>query len=208
MKYEDMVTESRKIRAPSITAKEGNTINGKTAETMIGVLKEVDRKTRFSIRALQAIYVLMTLVAMGYLVLDDNHLVRVGIGCIILAFGLVIFTEQLRYRAYNETYFNVPMVEYLQLARDRMQVFTVRTWLTIPTWLFIDAGICFLVYSAADKIDFPMTYILLGLQIPLAVIIVLDFFSAYLIWLKSHKPVVIEIERMLGEIEDCLTPEM
>jgi hypothetical protein len=84
-----------------------------------------------------------------------------------------------------------------------MRVFTVRTWLVIPTWLLIDAGICLLVYAGYDHIDINISLgrIFLALQAFLVFVIALDFFVAYLMWDRNHRPAVDEINRMLGEIE-------
>jgi hypothetical protein len=67
----------------------------------------------------------------------------------------------------------------------------------------IDAGICLLVYAGYDHIDINISLgrILLALQAFLVFVIALDFFVAYLMWDRDHKPAVDEINRMLGEIE-------
>jgi hypothetical protein len=38
----------------------------------------------------------------------------------------------------------------------------------------------------------------------LVIVVVLDFLSAYLLWRKEHMPAVIEIDKMLGEIEGSM----
>jgi hypothetical protein len=206
MKYEDTVKGSREVKAPHVHAERSDTMSGSASETIIGMLQAVDRKTRTSIRVLQGVYGFMIFLAIGYLIANNDGMVRAALGFITLAFILVIITQQLRYRAYSQTYLDVPMVEYLRRAKKRMRVFTVRTWLAIPTWLFIDVGICLFIYNASGKFEIPVSYIILGLQVPFAILIALDFLSEYLVWKRNHKPAVVEIDRMLGEIEASTIP--
>lgn len=208
MKYEDTVKGSRDVKAPQVHAERSDTMSGSVSETMIGLLKDVDRKTRTSIRVLQGVYGFMTFLAIGYIIANNDGMIRAVLGFIILAFVLVVITQQLRYRAYSETYLDVPMVEYLRRAKKRMRVFTVRTWLAIPTWLLIDVGICLFIYNASDNFEISVTHLILGLQMLLAIGIALDFLSEYLIWKKNHKPAVVEIDRMLNEIEASMIPEV
>ena len=206
MKYEDTVKGSREVKAPQVHAERSDTMSGSASETIIGMLQAVDRKTRISIRVLQGVYGFMIFLAIGYLIANNDGMVRAALGFITLAFILVIITQQLRYRAYSQTYLDVPMVEYLRRAKKRMRVFTVRTWLAIPTYHFIDVGICLFIYNASGNFAIPVSYIILGLQVPLAIVIALDFLSEYLVWKKNHKPAVVEIDRMLGEIEASTIP--
>ena len=206
MKYEDTVKGSREVKAPQVHAERSDTMSGSASETIIGMLQAVDRKTRISIRVLQGVYGFMIFLAIGYIIANNDGMVRAALGFITLAFILVIITQQLRYRVYSQTYLDVPMVEYLRRAKKRMRVFTVRTWLAIPTWLFIDVGICLFIYNASGNFAIPVSYIILGLQVPLAIVIALDFLSEYLVWKKNHKPAVVEIDRMLGEIEASTIP--
>ena len=182
-------------------------MRGPASDTMVDTLKDVDRKARVSIRALQGVYALMILLATGFAILEDDGIVRGALGFFTLAFVLVVITQQLRHRAYSESYLGVTPVEYLRSAKKRMRVFTVRTWLAIPTWLFIDAGICLLVYAASEQFEIPVAHVILSLQGLLAIAIALDFLSEYLIWKKNHEPVVVEVDRMLGEIEASLAAE-
>lgn len=207
MTYESVVRGSRDVKAPDVETKGRNAMRGPASDTMVDTLKDVDRKARVSIRALQGVYALMILLATGFAILEDDGIVRGALGFFTLAFVLVVITQQLRYRAYSESYLGVTPVEYLRSAKKRMRVFTVRTWLAIPTWLFIDAGLCLLVYAASEHFEISVAHVILSLQGLLAIAIALDFLSEYLIWKKNHEPVVVEVDRMLGEIEASLAAE-
>ena len=199
MKYDDVVKGSRQVKAPST-----ETNSGTTSETIIAELEQVDRRTRISIRALQICFMFLTLLALGFIFINDNTMTRSGVGCLILSFLVVIYMQQLRYRAYDQTYFGAPIVEYLRRAKKRMRVFTVRSWLAIPAWLLIDVGICLLIYAASDRFAIPVSYIILALQVPIAMAAAADFVVEYLIWRKEHKPVVAKINGLLNEIESSL----
>jgi len=44
-------------------------------------------------------------------------------------------------------------------------------------------------------------YVILGLQVPIAMAAAADFLVEYIIWKKEHKPVVTMIDRILDDIE-------
>ena len=83
----------------------------------------------------------------------------------------------------------------------------MRSWLALPTWLLIDVGLCLLVVAASEHLPLPVGHFIVGLQGLLVIAVTLDFLSEYLIWKKNHAPVVVEIDRMLGEIEASLATE-
>ncbi len=199
MRYDDVVKGSRQVKAPST-----ETQPDAASETIIAALEHVDRRTRISIRALQGCFLFLTLLALGFTLVNDNTMIRSGVGCLILSFLVVIYMQQLRYRAYDETYFGAPIVEYLRRAKSRMRVFTVRSWLAIPAWLLIDVGICLLIYASSDRFDIPVSYIILALQVPIVMAAAGDFLVEYLIWRKEHKPIVTKIDGMLNDIESSL----
>ena len=203
MKYEDIVEKSKRVKAPRDDAGRRNEMNSDISESIISMLKTVDGKTRRSIRILQGVIGLGILMYLVLVILASNPVVWAGLSLIITAFFMVLIVQQLRFRAYSEDYLGRPVIEYLHSAKKRMRVFTVRTWLVIPTWLLIDAGICLLIYAGYDHVDISVSLakILLALQAFLVFVIALDFFVAYLMWDRDHKPAVDEINRMLGEIE-------
>jgi hypothetical protein len=199
MNYDEVVEGSKRVKAPPLGIETGD-----TADTIIGALKNVDRRTRVSIRVLQGIFAFMILIALGFIVIHDDTLTRFGVGFLVLSFFVVIYMQQLRFRAYNETYIGAPIAEYLRRARDRMRVFTVRSWLAIPAWLLIDVGVCLLVYGASDRFSIPVEYIILGLQVPIVTAAAGDFLVEYLIWRKEHRPIVTRIDGLLHDIESSL----
>jgi membrane protein YdbS with pleckstrin-like domain len=201
MKYDEVVKGSKRVKAPPVETKAGSDGTGEASGTIIGALKDVDRRTRISIRFLQGIFAFMILLAVGFIIVNDDILTRSGVGFLIMSFFVVIYMQQLRYKAYNETYLNTPMVEYLQRAKKRMRVFTVRSWLAIPAWLLIDVGLCLLIYAVSDRFDFPVGYVILILQVPIVMAAAADFLVEYLIWKREHKPVVTRIDRILDDIE-------
>ncbi len=199
MNYDDVVEGSKRVKAPPL-----GTETDEASETIIRALKNVDRRARISIRALQGIFAFMILLALGFIVVNDDTLTRLGVGFLTLSFLVVIYMQQLRYKAYNETYLGAPTVKYLRRARKRMRVFTVRSWLAIPAWLLIDMGVCLLVYAASDRFDIPVEYVILGLQVPIVTAAAADFLVEYLIWRKEHRPIVTRIDGLLHEIESSL----
>jgi membrane protein YdbS with pleckstrin-like domain len=203
MKYEDIVEQSKRVKAPCGKAGGETKMKDDASKSIIGMLKTVDSKTRRSIRIVQGVIGLVIPMYLVLIILASDPVVWAGLGMIIMAFCMILFIQQLRFRAYSEKYLGRPTIEYLQSANKRMRVFTVRTWLVIPTWLLIDAGICLLVYAGYDHIDINISLgrILLALQAFLVFVIGLDFFVAYLMWDRNHRPAVDEINRMLGEIE-------
>ena len=201
MNYDDVVEGSKRVKAPPLETETDGARTGAGYETIISALEDVDRRTRVSIRVLQGIFAFMILLAVGFIIVNDDAVTRSGVGCLILSFVVVIYMQQLRYKAYSETYANAPTVEYLRRAKKRMRVFTVRSWLAIPAWLLIDVGVCLLIYAASDRFDIPVSYVILGLQVPLVMAAAGDFVVEYLIWMKEHKPVVTRINGILDEIE-------
>jgi membrane protein YdbS with pleckstrin-like domain len=199
MNYDDVVERSKRVKAPS-----PETEAGAASETIISALENVDRRTRVSIRVLQGLFVFLILFALGFIVVNDDTVTRSGVGFLVLSFLVVIYMQQLRYRAYNETYLGEPIVEYLRRAKNRMRVFTVRSWLAIPAWLLIDVGICLLIYAASDRFDIPVGYVILGLQVPIVMAAAADFLVEYLIWRKEHKPIITKIDGLLDDIETSL----
>ena len=81
-----------------------------------------------------------------------------------------------------------------------MRVFTPRTWLTIPIWVFIDIGICFIISVLLPEKQY-IPHAIVSMQVILLFLIGLDFYSAYRYWKKEHYPAILEIDRMLAEIE-------
>jgi len=201
MRYDDMVDRSKAVKAPDIGEGRIGGMNSIASEGMVTMLKKVDGRTKLSIRVLQGVYVLMTLMAFVYTFILGDVLVRAGFGFLTVAFAMVIFLQQLRYRAYDETYEDAPMLEYLQRAKKRMRVFTVRTWFVLPIWILIDVGVCFFVAAAAERHDFSAPLAIGGVQMLLLLIVALDFLTDYLVWRKEHRPAVMEIDKILKEIE-------
>jgi len=202
MKFEEVLKKAKGLKAPEIIVDqiaENQTYNN--MENFIHQLKKVDLNTRRSIRILQLLYAIMSLVASYVLLFETSGRISIGLGLIILAFLLVIFVQQLRYKAYTNTYTNNPVILFLKAAKKRMQVFTRRTWYVIPIWISIDIGLCFILSSLLQGTPYTLIAIML-LQIVLIFLIIIDFYTAYLIWKKEHKPIVIEIEKMLDEIEN------
>jgi len=207
MSYDEVVEGSKRVKAPQLETDAGGAGTGAGSERIIDALKAVDRRTRVSIRVVQGIFAFMILIAAGFIVVNDDPVTRSGVGLLILSFFLVIYMQQLRYKVYSETYLNAPLVEYLQRARKRMRVFTVRSWLAIPAWLLIDAGVCLLIYAASDRFDLPVGYVILALQIPIVAAAGADFVVEYLIWTREHKPVVTRIDGMLEDLESALVSD-
>jgi hypothetical protein len=203
MKYEDIVEKSKRVKAPRSEAEGREEMNGNASDSIIGMLKTVDRKTRRSIRILQGAIGLSVPLCLVLIILVSDPVVQAGLGLIIAALFMTLLIQQLRFRAYSRNYLGGPIIDYLYAAKKRMKVFTVRTWLVIPTWLLIDAGYCLLIYAGYDHIDINISLgrILLALQALLVFVIGLDFFVDYLMWTRDHRPAVDEINRMLGEIE-------
>ena len=202
MNFEELINNARKVKAPDLTeGKMSRESGSKNEKSIVDQLKAVDFKTRRGIRFIQITYAFMILFLICFLIAALNSSVKVGIGLIAIAFLLVIFEQQLRYWKYNYSYCNSSIKEFLNKAKNRMRVFTSRTWFVIPIWVLIDVGLCLIIN---EIFPFPQ-YILLTimlLQVFLLLAIILDFYSAYLFWKKEHKPVIVEIEKMLKEIEN------
>ena len=164
MKYDEVIDGAKRVKAPLLDTGACGAGTSEASETIISTLMEVDRRTRVSIRVLQGIFAFSILLAVGFIIVNDDIVVRTGVGFLILSFALVIHMQQLRHRAYNETYVGRPMIEYLQRAKIRMRVFTVRSWLAIPAWLAIDVGVCLLIYAVYDwfGLPVPVGYVILG----------------------------------------------
>ena len=195
-----MVKRTKSVKAPEL--QEGrDDMTSATSTGMITMLQRVDRRTRLSIRVLQGVYVIMTLVAAGYTIILEEALVRAGMGFLTVAFALVIGLQQLRYRAYDQTYEDVPMREYLHRAKVRLRVLTPRTWLVIPIWILIDIAVCLFVIAAAEHRGFNASLVIGGVQVALILIVALDFLVDYLVWRKEHRPAVREIDRVIEELD-------
>jgi len=207
MNYDEVVKDSKRVKAPPLETDAGDAGAGAGSESIISALKTVDRRTRVSIRVLQGIFAFLILLAAGFIIVSDDTVTRSGVGFLILSFVLVIYMQQLRFKAYNESYVNGPMVEYLHRAKKRMRVFTVRSWLAIPAWLAIDAGLCLMIYAASDRFDVPVGYVILGLQVPIVMAAAADFLVEYLVWRREHKPTVARIDSILNDLESSLVSE-
>lgn len=197
MKFEELVSKSRNVKAPELEMKD----SGKSSEySLINQLKLTDVRTRWGIRAIQAIYVFFVFILISMLIFSNNSEIKLGIGFIAVAFVLVIVVQQLRFQKYNYSYSDKPVLEFLFDAKKRMRVFTSRTWLVIPVWIFIDVGICFILSELLPQKQF-VPHAIIILQLFLLLVVVFDFYSAYLYWKKEHHPVLIEIDKMLVDIE-------
>ncbi len=203
MKYEEVINKSKKVKAPDLSH-QADTKNQKhnPMETMLDLLKKTDSKTRLGIRVLQLIYLAMILVAISYILVSSDFFIHLGIGSLILAFALVIFVQQLRFRAYSNNYTNNPVIEYLHQAKKRMRVFTPRTYYVILIWLFIDIGICLILKTVLEGTTLYLSAVIL-LQAVLIILVIIDFYSAWLFWKRDHQPVIKEIDQMLNEIENA-----
>lgn len=203
MNFDEMINKSREVVAPDFDS-QSESKNKKTIkmETLLERLKRVDSKSRTSIRLIQLLYVAMIGVATYYAFTLGQTQLKVGLGCIIVAFALVILVQQLRYIAYNYAYGDHTMIQFLQDAKSRMQVFTKRTWLVMPIWILIDVGLCFIIAAEFPHWDY-IDDMIIVLQILLLGLIALDFYVAYLAWKKDNKPVLIEIDKMIHEIESA-----
>jgi len=201
MKYEEIVNNSKKIKAPDLSHQaEAKFQKSGTMESILELLKKTDSKTRLGIRILQLIYIAMILAAISYILLSSDFFIHLGIGSLILAFVLVIFVQQLRFRAYSYNYTNNPVIKYLQEAKKRMRVFTPRTYYVILIWLLIDTGICLILKTVLEETTLYLPAVIL-LQALLIILVIIDFYSAYLIWKRDHQAVIKEIDQMLAEIE-------
>ena len=203
MKFDAIVIKTKEVKAPEFDSRD-KTKNKKTInmETLLDQLKSVDHKTRMSIRLIQFLYVAMISVATYYAVIVGSPQLKIGLGCIVVAFIMVILVQQLRYIAYNYAYGDHTMIQFLQDAKSRMQVFTKRTWLVMPIWILIDVGLCFIIAAEFPHWEY-IDDMIIVLQILLLGLIALDFYVAYLAWKRDNKPVLIEIDKMIRDIESA-----
>lgn len=201
MKYEEVINKSKKVKAPDLSH-ETDTKNPKhnAMEKILALLKKTDSKTRLGIRLLQLIYTAMILVAVSYILISSDLYINLGIGSLIIAFALVIFVQQLRYRAYSINYTNNPVIKYLHEAKKRMRVFTPRTYYVILIWLFIDIGVCLILKTVLEGSTFYLSAVVL-LQAILIILVIIDFYTAWFIWKRDHLPVIKEIDQMLNDFE-------
>lgn len=201
MNFDDLVNKTKKVRAPEFDSRvESKNQKSIKMETLLDQLKKVDNKTRISIRLIQLLYVIMIGVATYYTITTGGSHLKIGLGFIIVAFFLVIIVQQLRFNVYNYSYGNHTMIQYLKDAKSRMRVFTKRTWFVIPIWILIDVGLCFIIAEEFPYQEYVDDLIIL-IQIVLLGLIALDFYVAYLSWKKDNKSVLIEIDKMIKEIE-------
>ena len=89
-------------------------------ETLLDQLKKVDHKTRNSIRLIQLLYFVMIGIATYYAATVASLQLIIGLGCIIVAFVLVIIVQQLRFVAYNYSYGEHTMIQFLKDAKRRI----------------------------------------------------------------------------------------
>jgi len=196
MIFEELVSKTRNIKAPELDMKD----SGKLSEaSLIDQLELTDARTRWGIRAIQVLYAFFVLILLSILILSKSLEIQLGVGSVSIAFLLVILVQQLRYQKYNYLYSDKPVLEFLIDAKKRMRVFTPRTWLIIPVWIFIDIGLC-LILSEIFPLKEYIVHVIILLQIFLLIAIVFDFYSAYLYWKKEHLPVIIETDKMLADI--------
>jgi hypothetical protein len=80
-----------------------------------------------------------------------------------------------------------------------MSLFTPRTYYVILIWLFIDIGICLILKTILEGTTLFLPAVIL-LQAVLIILVIIDFYSAYLFWKRDHQPVIKEIDQMLNEI--------
>lgn len=201
MNFDEIVNKTRDVKAPDFENRtDEKSQKSMKIETLLDQLKGVDSKTRRSIRLIQILYVLMIGVATYYAVTTSSSQIKIGLSSIIVAFVLVILVQQLRFIAYNYSYGKHTMIQFLKDAKSRMRVFTKRTWLVIPIWIFIDVGLCFIIAAEFPYQEYVDDLIIL-IQIVLLGFIALDFYVAYLSWKKDNKSALIEIDKMIKEIE-------
>ena len=200
MKYEEVFKRSREVKAPNLDIKTSSVKKKhKAMDSIVSQLKQVDRRTRISIRLLQVLYGFMIATLSYYIAVQDDSMVKAGLGSILAAFILVIWVQQLRYNAYQYDYNDSPVLESLLDARSRMQVFTNRTWLVIPIWILIDVGICLLIANLLPDKDY-IDDVIISIQFVLIGLIAIDFYVAYRIWKRDNEPVLMEIDKMIEEL--------
>ncbi len=201
MKFEELVDKTRTIKAPDLKFNDSGKMNeASNRKSVVEQLKWTDARTRWGIRAIQGIYVFLILILTAILILSKTTAIEWGVGFILLAFILIIVVQQLRFQKYNYSYSDKPVLDFLVDAKKRMRVFTPRTWMTLPIWVFIDTGICFIISVLLPEKQY-IPHAIIVLQVILLFLISLDFYSAYRYWKKEHYPAIIEIDRMLAEIE-------
>ena len=201
MKFEEIIKKSKNVKAPDLTSGiKTNKPKSEKMESIMEQLKKVDNKTRISIRLLQLLYLILISMMSYYMFTADHANTSTGIAFIILAFFLVISVQQLRYNAYQYTYTDRPVLQFLNDAKSRMRVFTKRTWYVLPIWILIDIGLCFIVVSVFPYPQY-VDDILILMQILLLGLIALDFYTAHLIWKRDNKPLVDEIDKMIDEVK-------
>ena len=202
MKFEEVINKSKKVKAPDLCQLADTKIETPdTMENILALLKKTDSKTRMGIRVLQLLYIAMILIAIAYILISSDLFINLGTGSLILAFMMVIFVQQLRYRVYSNNYTNNTVIKYLHEAKKRMRVFTPRTYYVILIWLFIDIGICLILKTVLAGTTYYLSAVIL-LQVLLIILVIIDFYTAYLIWKRDHQPVIKEIDQMLDEIEN------
>ena len=201
MKFEELISQSKKTKAPDLEQKAGSKFKkNNNMDSLLNLLKKTDSKTRLGIRLLQLIYIIMILVAISYILVSSDLYINLGIGSLILAFVMVIFVQQLRFWAYSNNYTNNPVIKYLHEAKKRMRVFTPKTYYVILIWLFIDIGICLILKTVLEGTTLYLSAVIL-LQAVLIILVIIDFYSAWLLWQRTHRPVIKEIDQMLDDIE-------
>lgn len=202
MNFEELINLTKSVKAPElIMEKSGKLADSSKRKSIIEKLKWADARTRLGIRIIQVLYAFFIFVFISILILLKNPVIQTGIGSIIIAFLLIILIQQLRFQKYNYLYADSSVIEFLNDAKKRMRVFTPRTWLVIPIWIFIDIGLS-LIISEIFPLQQLIPLLIILLQVILLLAIVFDFYSAYLFWKKEHQPVISEIENMVKEIED------
>ena len=201
MKFEELLDKTRNIKAPDLKFKNSGKKNESIKrKSVIDHLKWTDARTRWGIRAIQLLYVLLIMILTCILILSKTTEIMYGVAFILVAFALIIVVQQLRFQKYNYSYFDKPVLDFLVDAKKRMRVFTPRTWLVIPIWVFIDVGICFILFVLMPEKQY-IPHVIIAVQVILLILVVLDFYSAYVYWKREHYPVIKEIDRMMAEIE-------
>ena len=201
MKFEELISQSKKTKAPDLEQKAGSKFQkNNNMDSLLNLLKKTDSKTRQGIRVLQLVHIAMILVSVSYILTSSDLFINLGIASLILAFVLIIFVQQLRFRAYSNNYTNNPVIKYLQEAKKRMRVFTPRTYYVILIWLFIDIGICLILKTVLEGTSLYLSAVIL-LQALLIILVIIDFYVAYLIWKRDQQPVIKEIDELLNQIE-------
>lgn len=211
MKYDDIIKNTRAIKAPEINKDySDNQPNKSSLNGFVNQLKATDKKYRNIVRIQQFALGFSTLIyvvlffSLNYLfslLTNDIYTLKLGLVLLITAilFSLIMFL--LKFKKYNYTTYDADILTFLIDTKKRYSYYTKERLLIIPIFILVDAGLYYTIVPFLSILRIDSLSLLINLQLFLVTVFIFDFFIKHGIWERTQRKIYDEVHRMINQIE-------